>query len=80
MTMSAIAIVRRLISRVRVIVNEEASFPEYTLQLGDVTSVTDGQTDRQTDRYCPCYCIGIEVELYDACAINQCSDSTCIRK
>ncbi len=47
MTMSAIAIVsrRRLDPRVCVIVNVVASFPEYALQLGDVTSVTETRTD-----------------------------------
>ncbi len=40
MTMSATAVVRRLVSNIRAIVNLVASFSEYTLQLGDVTSVT----------------------------------------
>ncbi len=35
----------RLVPRVRVMVNLVASFPEYVLHLGDVTSVTDRQTD-----------------------------------
>ncbi len=45
MIMSAIAMVtlRRLVPRVRVIVNVGALFPN-ALQLGDVTSVTDGHT------------------------------------
>ncbi len=45
--MSVIAIRgRRPVPRVRVIVNVVASFPEYTLRLGNVTSVTD--THKQT--------------------------------
>ncbi len=48
MTMSATATVRRLVPRVRVIVNFVASFLEYTLRKY-VTSVTDGRTHAQTD-------------------------------
>ncbi len=63
MTMSAIAIVRRLVPTVRVMVKLEVSFPEYALQLGDVTSVMDGcihvkgavnfshGTERNSDKY-----------------------------
>ncbi len=46
--MSAIVIVRRLVSSVRVIVNLVASFPEYALQLGDVKSVTHTHTHTHT--------------------------------
>ncbi len=47
LTMLAIAIVWKLVPRVSdIIVNLVASFPEYVLQLGDVTSITHGQTDR----------------------------------